>query len=286
MSLEEAAMDAIERSQHRTRRSGISTIERLEYLRAMAPTAEIERDLESAESDRVKAWHLTRLEDARERDQLQAQRPAGCLCLGAGMLTKNTPCSCVEGIAAAVKIRQKNQQEKAERIAALIERAEIPKRYLNAHLDDAPEAVKGWDGEGSLMLHGPYGSGKTSLAIGCLLELIHEHERGGLFITTAALLDRIKATFDKGSDADKRILTRVEECTVLVLDDLGAERMTEWVEERLYALINARYNAERATIITTNLKPSELADHIGERTAWRVAEMCELVKVEGRNWRA
>ena len=61
---------------------------------------------------------------------------------------------------------------------------------------------------------------------------------------------------------------------LLHIDDLGAENRTEWVLEQLYSIVNARYEAERAIVATTNLMPDELAEHLGARTVSRLVEIC------------
>jgi DNA replication protein DnaC len=71
-----------------------------------------------------------------------------------------------------------------------------------------------------------------------------------------------------------------------VLDDIGAERVTDWVRERLFVIVNARHDADLPTIFTSNLAPPALDDHLGERTMWRIIEMCEVVHLDGPNLRA
>ena len=75
---------------------------------------------------------------------------------------------------------------------------------------------------------------------------------------------------------------------VLILDDLGAERLTEWAAERLYMLIGQRHDEERTTVFTSNLSLEDVAAKLGERTTWRILEMCgadNIVEVKGPNLR-
>jgi DNA replication protein DnaC len=67
---------------------------------------------------------------------------------------------------------------------------------------------------------------------------------------------------------------------VLFLDDLGAEKASDWVKEQLYIVLNERYNWCRPTMFTTNLRMKEIAEHYGERFASRLVEMCEVIKIE------
>ena len=70
------------------------------------------------------------------------------------------------------------------------------------------------------------------------------------------------------------LLDRLTEVDLLHIDDLGAENRTDWVLEQLYSIVNARYEAERAIVATTNLMPDELAERLGARTVSRLVEIC------------
>jgi DNA replication protein DnaC len=83
----------------------------------------------------------------------------------------------------------------------------------------------------------------------------------------------------------RRLLHRARADALVILDDLGAEKPSDWVEEQLYALIDLRYRMERSTIFTTNCTLKQLENQIGSRLVSRIFEMCEGVKVEGRDWR-
>ena len=70
------------------------------------------------------------------------------------------------------------------------------------------------------------------------------------------------------------LLDRLAAVDLLHIDDLGAENQTEWVLEQLYSIVNARYEAERAIVTTSNLMPDELSDRLGARTVSRLEEIC------------
>ena len=72
---------------------------------------------------------------------------------------------------------------------------------------------------------------------------------------------------------------------LLILDDLGAEKTTDWALQSLYIIINKRLSEELQTIITSNLSLDELRDKIGDRIASRIAGMCKIVKLTGRDRR-
>ena len=78
---------------------------------------------------------------------------------------------------------------------------------------------------------------------------------------------------------------RLADVDLLQVDDLGAEKTSAWVLEQLYSIINSRYEAEKAIVVTTNLERDELAAQIGERTVSRLEEMCEIVPLFGRDHR-
>ena len=67
---------------------------------------------------------------------------------------------------------------------------------------------------------------------------------------------------------------------MLILDDVGAENTTAWAVERLFTLLNYRHGEHLTTIITTNLTPEELSQRLGDRLAWRIAEMSDVVSLD------
>lgn len=72
---------------------------------------------------------------------------------------------------------------------------------------------------------------------------------------------------------------------ILILDDVGSEKVSDWTIETLYHLINDRYENNKPTIITSNLSLKELAEKVGDRIPSRIAEMCEVIKIEGKDRR-
>ncbi|MBI5104934.1 MAG: ATP-binding protein [Solirubrobacterales bacterium] len=101
------------------------------------------------------------------------------------------------------------------------------------------------------------------------------------------LLAQIRMTFDEGSEASyTQLIDRLTAVDLLHVDDVGAEKTSEWVLEQLYAIVNARYEEERSVVITTNITdPEELVEQIGVRTVSRLQEMCVLLPLGGEDRR-
>ena len=110
-------------------------------------------------------------------------------------------------------------------------------------------APQGW-----LLLKGGYGCGKTHLAA-AIANYCLAQGRPVLFINTPDLLDHLRATFNPESAVsyDERF-DQVRNSTLLILDDLGTQSNSEWAQEKLYQILNYRYNAKLPTVITTNLE--------------------------------
>jgi len=192
----------------------------------------------------------------------------------------------------------------------LLGRARIPPRYQRCSLDNfentCPSVQRALmvsrkyvdeypNIDVGLLLIGTCGVGKTHLAAGILTALINNKGIPSLFYDFRDLLKEIQDSYNPTTHTSElRILAPVFDAEVLVLDELGANKPTEWVQETITHIITKRYNEGKATIFTTNYQDYALAgsqysetltDRIGIRLRSRLREMCRLVLIEGEDFR-
>ncbi|MDX1582330.1 MAG: ATP-binding protein, partial [Thermoanaerobaculia bacterium] len=136
------------------------------------------------------------------------------------------------------------------------------------------------------------GVGKTHLAVAILLEIIEQEKPGKLvFRNFQDLIQEIHASFESDETPTKSELLRpLIEADLLVLDELGSQKPTSFVQDTLYYLINSRYNDDRVTIFTTNYsdspsKEESLENRIGNRLRSRLHEMTDPVLMKGDDYR-
>jgi DNA replication protein DnaC len=145
-----------------------------------------------------------------------------------------------------------------------------------------------------LLFIGPAGVGKTHLAACILTTVIESTGMHGLFYKTRDLLRLMRNSYNPAiQTTEQQILDPILTCDLLVLDDLGAERLTEWVADTMELIIDTRYTARRATIATTNFPdlddpqdPNGLQCRVEFRTYSRLQSMCRFVTLAGADYRA
>jgi len=130
------------------------------------------------------------------------------------------------------------------------------------------------EGKG-LWLMGDVGTGKTTLAM-LVSKAAAEAGRSVAIYSLPRLLSRIRRTYDAdaGEDSYLEFFGRLTSVDLLHVDDLGAEKRSDWVLEQLYALVDERYESERSMVVTTNLDQASLEEQIGPRTVSRLVEIC------------
>jgi DNA replication protein DnaC len=177
---------------------------------------------------------------------------------------------------------------------------------LSAALEKAIAFCSGYPHLGAdeglgLLFSGDNGVGKTHLAVAVLRELITGKGVQGQFWDFHELIREIKSSYDpETKTTELMVLAPVVEMDVLLLDDLGAWKMTDWMNDTLFYILNSRYMAKRPTVITTNyqdvtreealsadsLRRREfLVERIGQRLRSRLMEMCLVVRMQGSDHR-
>lgn len=197
------------------------------------------------------------------------------------------PCSC-------------KRHESEARLADL---AAIPERYLSCslkgfHVSNPDRAIEeqlfsakqqsqnyvdtfvGEDGrfrDTGLLLIGTPGVGKTHLAVAVLNELIQRYRVRGLFVDFTELIHEIQSTFSpRSADSKFDLLDPVMKAEVLVLDELGAQKPSEWVNDILYLILNTRYTKRLPTIFTTNYRlelPYQKSESLDRRQDFDIPEL-------------
>jgi DNA replication protein DnaC len=165
-----------------------------------------------------------------------------------------------------------------------LERAAV---HAAAMADAFPAVSRG------LFLEGQPGVGKTHLAVAVLKHVIQATGARGIFYDIRDLLRVIRSTYDPSiRTTELEVLRPVMTADLLVLDDLGAEKTSEWVEETMNLIVNTRYNQRRLTIFTSNYEdipddtdPNSLLFRIGHRMRSRLHEMCDFVIMDGADYR-
>jgi DNA replication protein DnaC len=226
-----------------------------------------------------------RLAGAREGSE-----PAACplgVCDGSGWILGP------EDVARPCECRERRMARRRARGVA----SAIPRKYRSVSLDAPPiadmardtgrapvyRAVKEFveaiderlaDGEG-MWLMGDVGTGKTTLAM-LVSKAAVEAGHSVAIYSLPRLLSRIRRTYDAeaGEQSYLEFFERLTEVDLLHIDDLGAEKRSDWVLEQLYAIINERYETQRSVVVTTNLGQEALEEQIGPRTVSRLVEIC------------
>jgi DNA replication protein DnaC len=194
------------------------------------------------------------------------------------------------------------------RLQRLLAEARIPRRYEHCDLESyqpTDETQKRAKADVvrflakyplldvGLLFMGPCGVGKTHLAVALLKQVIAEKGDRGLFYDFRDLLREIQASWNSVSQTSEiEVLRPVLDADLLVLDELGANKPTDWVRDTMAHIINCRYNDKKVTIFTSNYPDApqrsgeeSITDRIGVRLRSRLYEMCKVVEIRGKDFR-
>jgi len=196
--------------------------------------------------------------------------------------------------------RRRQIAERERRIAALMNRSGIPKRFEGRTLDNYSVdtggqkralsiAKKMADSDPStgtsLVFCGKPGTGKTHLACGVAHKWM-QSGRPALFATVLAAIRHIKSTYSRGSETtEEQAIAVFTDVDLLVLDEIGVQLGTEHEKMLLFEIINERYQEMRPTILISNLTREELTDYLGDRVMDRFRESGAVVAFDWGSYR-
>lgn len=197
------------------------------------------------------------------------------------------------------------------RVRSVFEHSQVPPMYRGFTLDgyvarsgrvELAAAIRtAWgDGQRSLLLTGPVGVGKTGIALSLLNDRLAAGE-GGLYVTAPNLFTMLRGTY--GPDerpmafgaptsstlvtSEATIMSTLAGAALVVLDDVGMVRLTDWGREKVFTLLNERYGRGLPVIVTTNLSVEDgsLEDHVGAPAFDRLVAMAETFRIDGESLR-
>lgn len=219
-------------------------------------------------------------------ERLRAPCPVGA-CDGSGWVIDENdvahPCECRErrrvqartrGVNQALPPRYRSVSFDAPPVSDMARdpRSRAVVAGIRSYLDDLDANLA--EGRG-LWLMGDVGTGKTTLAMLASRHAIEAGKTVGIY-SLPRLLAQIRRTYDADTREGSYLafFDRLTSVDLLHVDDLGAEKSSDWVLEQLYAIVDERYQLRRAMVVTTNLRVEQLEDQIGKRTVSRLVEIC------------
>lgn len=166
----------------------------------------------------------------------------------------------------------------------------IPPRYIGAKWEDVPEKIRDTftsmkiGGKG-VFIHGESGTGKTHIAYALFRHRTEQHKSTWL-INTVQLFKDLRDDVIRSPSEKTHYMNKIMAYEgLLVFDDIGVEKATDFVLESFYLIINEKYNQMRPMVFTSNMSLGQIAMNLNDRIASRIAEMCEIVKMKGKDQR-
>lgn len=161
----------------------------------------------------------------------------------------------------------------------MLARAGVPRRYQGCTFEfmQNGESIKARldsfirHDASMVFLTGNVGAGKTHTAVALLREVLLQRAVDGLFVVSTKLFLDLRRTFDSGMDSEHKILERHLRLPLVIFDDLGSEKPTEYVRQSWYHVIDGRYSDMKQTVITSNLSLDAISDVYGDRIASRIS---------------
>lgn len=132
-----------------------------------------------------------------------------------------------------------------------------------------------------IVFTGSVGTGKTHLATAIARYCVEHYGASVYFRTFAQLLNEIRESYNTGEVID----WKYNDVDLLILDDLGKEKKTEWVDEKLYEILDNRYRDCKPVIITTNLSATDLSRYVDQAVMSRLIGSCEFILMNGKDHR-
>lgn len=222
----------------------------------------------------IQSLHRRNLETTPEQEECQ-------ICDGYGHIVSETDvriCDCLKGKQLEKRLAKSNiptryRSKSLENFKADVDDRRLAVRQVRRFVQEFDLATEC----PGLFLYGAPGTGKTHLAIGALRELV-SRGRTGLFYNMVSLIQDFRKQAVGGlTDEESDRLGRLAEVDVLVLDDLGAGRLNDFVQEQTYSLIDKRYSNNQCVIVTSNLGLRKLEEQVTYPVLSRVRGMCFTV---------
>ena len=173
-------------------------------------------------------------------------------------------------------------------IQSVLQKTGVPKMFLNPKSNTSKFNL-----ERGYYFHGPVGTGKTDTAVSVLKNIILNTEpvfefgvyrlpeNLAMFVSVPMMLLNIRSSFKSETADEMDLIKKYVKPEILIMDDLGTEKVTEWVMQTLYVIINSRYEEEKQTLITSNNSLDEIRKNLNDKIASRITAMTEIIELKG-----